>query len=69
MHGEHEPLHDRGVSPEPGLFFVGLHFQYALSSAMIHGVGRDASRIARAVATRSPLPHPTTQPQNALQPA
>ena len=69
VHGEHEPLHDRGISPEPGLFFVGLHFQYALSSAMIHGVGRDAERVARAIAARSPLPHSATQPQGALQPA
>ncbi|MEP6574263.1 MAG: FAD-dependent oxidoreductase, partial [Gemmatimonadota bacterium] len=38
-----EPLHQRGlVESEPGLFFVGLHFLYAMSSAMVHGVGRDA---------------------------
>lgn len=30
------------VSGQPVLFFVGLHFQYAFSSDMIHGVGRDA---------------------------
>ena len=30
---------------EPGLYFVGQHFLYAMSSAMIHGVGRDAARI------------------------
>ena len=28
----------------------GLHFLHALSSGMIHGVGRDAERIARAAA-------------------
>ena len=49
---EHGELrHDRGVVPgEPGLYFVGLHFLYALSSGMIHGVGRDAGRIARLIA-------------------
>jgi putative flavoprotein involved in K+ transport len=47
-----EPLHDRGVAAEPGLYFVGLHFLYALSSEMIHGVGRDAARIADHVAAR-----------------
>jgi putative flavoprotein involved in K+ transport len=42
-----EPQHDRGVvSSEPGLYFVGLHFLFAMSSVMIHGVGRDAERIA-----------------------
>lgn len=49
-----ELQHDCGiVAAEPGLFFVGLHFLYSLSSEMIHGVGRDAARIADAVAVRS----------------
>ncbi len=49
-----EPQHEAGVvTSEPGLFFVGLHFLYALSSDMIHGVGRDAERIANAVASRA----------------
>lgn len=49
-----EPQHDSGeVANEPGLFFVGLHFLHAMSSVMIHGVGRDAARIAdRISATR-----------------
>jgi putative flavoprotein involved in K+ transport len=47
-----EPRHDAGVAiGEPGLYFVGLHFLYALSSDMIHGVGRDAARIADAIAS------------------
>lgn len=33
-------------SSHPGLYFVGLPFLYALSSEMIHGVERDAVRIA-----------------------
>jgi putative flavoprotein involved in K+ transport len=49
-----EPRHDAGVvASEPGLFFVGLHFLYAFSSEMIHGVGRDAARIAGLVARRA----------------
>lgn len=48
-----EPMHERGiVTDEPGLYFVGLDFLYAFSSTMIHGVGRDAERIAKAVAKR-----------------
>ncbi len=40
------PKHERGiVAGEPGLYFVGLHFLYSLSSAMVHGVGRDARYI------------------------
>jgi putative flavoprotein involved in K+ transport len=49
-----EPAQQRGIVPgEPGLYFVGLHFLYALSSTMIHGVGRDAEHVAKAIATRN----------------
>ena len=49
-----DPVHERGiVASHPGLYFVGLHFLYALSSTMIHGVGRDAERIASHVAARA----------------
>jgi len=52
--GDGEPVHDRGVvRGEPGLYFVGLHFLYAMSSGMIHGVGRDADHVARGIAERS----------------
>jgi putative flavoprotein involved in K+ transport len=45
------PRHEGGlVTQEPGLYFVGLHFLYALSSEMIHGVGRDAERAAIRIA-------------------
>jgi putative flavoprotein involved in K+ transport len=48
-----DPQHERGlVAAAPGVYFVGLHFLYAASSTMIHGVGRDAARIAAAVASR-----------------
>lgn len=48
-----QPRHEAGAAiGEPGLFFVGLHFLYAFSSDMIHGVGRDAARIAGDIAAR-----------------
>jgi len=54
-----QPSHERGVvSSEPGLYFVGLHFLYAFSSTMIHGVGRDAERIAGHVALRAGVRNP-----------
>lgn len=47
------PRHDGGVvTTEPGLYFVGLLFLYAFSSTMIHGVGRDADRIAGVIDRR-----------------
>ena len=52
--GETEPLHERGiVASQPGLYFLGLHFLYSYSSVMIHGVGRDADRIAGEIARRA----------------
>ncbi|HEX6558654.1 MAG TPA: hypothetical protein VF021_04310, partial [Longimicrobiales bacterium] len=56
-----EPRHKSGlVADAPGLYFVGLHFLHALSSTMIHGVSRDAERIAALIAKR-PQPAPAMQ--------
>ena len=57
--GAGEPPHRRGVvEGQPGLYLVGLHFLYAMSSAMIHGVGRDAEHIASHIAARVPIARP-----------
>jgi putative flavoprotein involved in K+ transport len=51
-----EPQHEAGVVPgSPGLYFVGLHFLYSMSSSMIHGVSRDAERVVGQLAKRSAL--------------
>ncbi len=48
---EGTPIHDRGVvRSEPGLYFMGLVFQYALASDVLPGVGRDADHIAEDIA-------------------
>ena len=48
------PREYRGVAEgAPGLFFCGLAFQYAFSSMMMAGVGRDAAFVAEKVAVRS----------------
>ena len=48
-----EPVHERGIVPdEPGFYFVGLHFLYSASSTMIHGIARDAERIAEVIRKR-----------------
>jgi putative flavoprotein involved in K+ transport len=48
-----EPIQHRGVVPdEPGLYFVGPHFLYSASSTMIHGIGRDAQRVAATIGQR-----------------
>ncbi len=48
-----EPNHRSGlVESQPGLYFVGLHFLHAMSSGMVHGVGRDARRVVECINTR-----------------
>ena len=47
------PVHERGiVHGMPGMYFVGLHFLYAMSSASLVGVSRDAERVVKALASR-----------------
>ena len=48
------PLEMRGVvAGAPGLFFCGLSFQYAFSSMMLAGVGRDAAYIVGQISRRT----------------
>jgi putative flavoprotein involved in K+ transport len=48
-----QPLHTRGVvESEPGLYFVGLIFQYSLTSDVLPSRGRDAEYIAKHIAAR-----------------
>ena len=50
-HGE--PIQVRGAATgAPGLYFVGQHFLYSASSAMVHGVGRDARRVVDTIAAQ-----------------
>lgn len=56
------PAHRRGVvEGEPGLYLVGLHFQYAMSSTMVHGVSRDAGYVVERIVRRM-VEAPTTAP-------
>jgi putative flavoprotein involved in K+ transport len=51
-HGE--PMHELGIVERvPGMYFVGLHFLYSMTSATLMGIGRDAERIAKAIALRA----------------
>jgi len=47
------PMHECGVTPESGLYFVGLDFLYAFTSENVGGVGRDARHIAKHIASGS----------------
>ena len=49
------PIHERGVvASEPGLYFVGLVFQYSLTSDVLPNAGRDAAYVAKEIASRTP---------------
>jgi putative flavoprotein involved in K+ transport len=55
LDGEGQPLQERGVVPSaPGLYFVGLRFQYAAVSDVLPGVGRDAAYVAGHLASSRP---------------
>ncbi len=65
-----EPVHKRVVvAREPGLYFVGLHFLYAFSSSMIHGVSRDAEHVVDAIVSRTRPARLASEGLRALQPA
>ena len=65
-----EIIHRRGVTPAPGLYVLGLAYQYRRSSHFIGGVGRDAETLARLIAANpaagrapvSTLPRPSAAP-------
>jgi len=48
------PMHESGiVTQAPGMYFVGLHYLYSMTSATVVGVGRDAERVAKAIESRT----------------
>lgn len=54
------PLERRGVVPSaPGLYFTGLAFQYAFSSMLVGGAGRDAEYVVRHLDARTRSMQPT----------
>ena len=47
------PVQYRGVTDVPGLYFMGVLFQYSFTSMLIRGVGRDAEYVADRIAERA----------------
>jgi putative flavoprotein involved in K+ transport len=46
------PLQRRGVSPVPGLYFLGLHWMHTFKSGLFCGVGADAEYLAERMVWR-----------------
>lgn len=44
------PVQERGVTSQPGLYFVGLHFLHNRKSGLLLGVGDDAANVAEHIA-------------------
>jgi putative flavoprotein involved in K+ transport len=47
-----EPLHSRGITAVPGLYFLGLQWLSRMSSSFLSGVGDDAAVLAAHIAAR-----------------
>ena len=57
------PLETRGVvASSPGLYFVGLAFQYAFASMLVGGAGRDAEYVVRHLCAHRPGNRPVEEP-------
>lgn len=50
FNGRGYPAHDRGVTGRPGLYFIGLPWQYTWGSGRFAGVAADAEHLADEIA-------------------
>jgi len=55
-----KPIHHRGVTEQPGLYFLGLFFLHALWSETITGVQPDVRHIVRHMIGHRPAPAPAS---------
>ena len=49
LDGQNKPIHERGVSPERGLYFIGFPWLNSRKSGIIYGIEEDAKFIADAI--------------------
>ena len=47
------PMHKRGISPVPGIYFLGFPWLHSRKSGIIHGIDDDARSIAGAISART----------------
>lgn len=46
------PIHTRGISPVPGIYFLGFPWLHSRKSGIIHGIDEDSRFIVEAIAAR-----------------
>lgn len=51
--GDGRALHQRGIYPVPGIYFLGFPWLHSRKSGIIHGIDEDARFIAETIAARS----------------
>lgn len=47
------PVQQRGITSQPGLYFVGLHWLHTAASGLFYGVGEDAAHVTAHLANRT----------------
>lgn len=52
FNGRGHPAHVRGVTPQPGLYFIGLPWLHTWGSGRFSGVGRDAEYLSARIGAR-----------------
>ena len=52
FNGRGQPAHVRGVTPIPGVYFLGLPWLYTWGSGRFSGVARDAEYLAEHIKAR-----------------
>jgi len=52
LNAQGEPVHRRGITDIPGLYFLGLQWLSRMNSSFLSGVGNDAAVLADHIAAR-----------------
>lgn len=56
FNGRGNPEHDRGITPHPGLYFLGLPWLHTWGSGRFSGIDRDAHYLADSIKARQMVP-------------
>jgi putative flavoprotein involved in K+ transport len=57
FNGRGQPTHVRGVTPVPGVYFLGLPWLHTWGSGRFSGIARDAAHLAQQIAARASGQH------------
>lgn len=61
------PIQQRGVTSQPGLYFLGLHWLHTSGSSLLAGVGDDAAHVAEYIDSRAVPKHSPQRTRDAVQ--